>query len=115
MQIEARGVAMTASMSPGIRCAGGAIPLPEAWQNGGMRVTLNIPDELAAQAREKGLTVEVYVEQVLATQCNGHVSGSSGEKRSTIAEAVDRIREIGKGNKLDGENIKDWIHEGHKY
>ena len=80
-----------------------------------MQVTVNIPDALAAQAREKGLSVEVYVEQVLAGQVNGHTSEAGSEKRSTIADAIDRIREIGKGNKLDGENIKDWIHEGHKY
>jgi hypothetical protein len=80
-----------------------------------MQVTVNIPDEFAAQAREKGLSVEVYVEQVLAKQCNGHSLEAGSEKRITIAEAIDRIREIGKGNKLDGENIKDWIHEGHKY
>lgn len=80
-----------------------------------MQVTVNIPDELAAQAREKGLSVEVYVEQVLAGQCNGHTQDASGGQRSTIAEGVARIREIGKGNKLGVENIKDWIHEGHKY
>ena len=37
------------------------------------------------------------------------------EQRSAIAEAIERIRDIGKGNKLDGEDIKDWIHAGHKY
>ena len=78
-----------------------------------MKVTVKVPDELAALAREKGLSVEVYVEQVLVEQCNGHRLVS--DKSATIAEAVARIREIGKGNKLDGENIKDWIHEGHKY
>ncbi|HEX3119990.1 MAG TPA: hypothetical protein VHP80_12920 [Candidatus Acidoferrum sp.] len=80
-----------------------------------MQVTVNIPDELAAQAREKGLTVEVYVEQVLAKQLNGHAADTPGDQHATIAEAAARIREIGKGNRLDGENIKDWIHEGHKY
>jgi post-segregation antitoxin (ccd killing protein) len=80
-----------------------------------MQVTVNIPDELAAQAREKGLSVEVYVEQVLAKHSNGHAEESVGDQRSSIAEAIRRIREIGKGNKLDGESIKDWIHEGHNY
>jgi post-segregation antitoxin (ccd killing protein) len=101
-------------MPPGIRCGGGAAALPVAWQNWTMRITVNIPDVLAAQARERGLSVEVYVEQVLAKKCNEHASEAGIEERSTIAEAIDRIREIGKGNKLDGENIKDWIHEGHK-
>jgi hypothetical protein len=80
-----------------------------------MQVTVNIPDELAAQAREKGLSVEVFVEQVLAGQCNGHTHDSTSGQSSTIADAVARIREIGKGNKLDCENVRDWIHEGHKY
>jgi hypothetical protein len=80
-----------------------------------MQVTVNIPDELAAQAREKGLAVEAYVEQVLSRQFNGHTSQQVSDQPSTITEAVARIREIGRGNKLDGENINDWIHEGHKY
>jgi len=80
-----------------------------------MQVTVNIPDEIAAQAREKGLSVQVYVEQVLAGQCNGHGHEKPGDQASTIAKAVERIREIGKGNKLDGDKIKDWIHEGHRY
>jgi uncharacterized protein YnzC (UPF0291/DUF896 family) len=77
-----------------------------------MRVTINIPDSLAAMAREKGLSVEAYVEQELEKYRDGYVSLAGNQQRSTIAETVDRIREIGKGNKLDGENIKDWIQEG---
>jgi post-segregation antitoxin (ccd killing protein) len=57
-------------------------------------VTVNVPDELAAQARQKGLAVEAYVEAVLAR------------------EAKARLR---KGNQLDGSNIKNLIHEGHTY
>ena len=81
-----------------------------------MQVTVNIPDQFAARAREKGLSVELYVEQMLAGQCNGHAKDAASDQRATtIVEAIARISEIGKGNKLEGENIRDWIHEGHKY
>ena len=33
-----------------------------------MVVTINIPDELAAEARARGLSPEVYVQQILAHQ-----------------------------------------------
>ncbi len=84
-----------------------------------MQVTVNIPDELAAQAREKGLTVEVYVEQVLATQCNGHGSDSettrSDADTAKIKDAIARMDELRKGVRLDGLKIKDLINEGRKY
>jgi hypothetical protein len=84
-----------------------------------MQVTVNIPDQLAAQAREKGLTVEVYVEQVLAEQCNGHGStaetNASDAKTADIKDAIARMAELRKGVTLGGLKIKDLIHEGHKY
>jgi hypothetical protein len=84
-----------------------------------MQVTVNIPDELAAQAREKGLTVEVYVEQVLAEQCNGNGSDSETTRSDTdtakIKDAIARMAELRKGVTLGGLKIKDLIHEGHKY
>ena len=33
-----------------------------------MVVTINIPDELAAEARARGLSLEVYIQQILAHQ-----------------------------------------------
>lgn len=36
-----------------------------------MVVTLNIPDELAAQAKARGLSVEAYIEEILAQQLTG--------------------------------------------
>ena len=85
-----------------------------------MQVTVNIPDELAAQAREKGLTVEVYVEQMLTEQCNGHstLSGTypfGSTNPADIKETIARMAELRKGVTLGGLKIKDLIHEGHKY
>lgn len=75
-----------------------------------MRVTINVSDVLAARAHEMGLSVEAYVEQLLVKHCAQRTLEPRTEKPSTVAEAIDQIREIGKGNKLEGENIKDWIH-----
>jgi hypothetical protein len=84
-----------------------------------MQVTVNIPDELAAQAREKGLSVEVYVEQVLAKQC-GEKGNTPEQTRSEsdnakIKDAIARMDELRKGVRLDGLKIKDLINEGRKY
>jgi post-segregation antitoxin (ccd killing protein) len=77
-----------------------------------MQITVNIPDRLAAQARARGVTVEVYVEEVLKQQTRQ----SAGEAPSnSVGEAIDRIMELRKGNKLQGANIKGLIHEGHKH
>ncbi|HEX4379769.1 MAG TPA: hypothetical protein VH022_07040 [Candidatus Acidoferrum sp.] len=84
-----------------------------------MQVTVNIPDEFADQARAKGVSVEVYVEQVLAEQCNGH-SSAFGTTRTDadnarIKGAIARMDELRKGVTLGGLKIKDLMHEGHKY
>jgi post-segregation antitoxin (ccd killing protein) len=77
-----------------------------------MQVTVNIPDELAAQAREKGLSVEVYVEQVLASRIKAQPDAA---QLSKAREAIDRMAELRKGVRLDGLKIKDLIDEGRKY
>jgi hypothetical protein len=77
-----------------------------------MQVTVNVPDWLAAKARERGVSVEVYVEEMLARQS----AGTSDEDYLRCASAaIDRIRELRKGNTLSGLSIKDLINEGHKY
>lgn len=84
-----------------------------------MQVTVNIPDELAAQARAKGVSVEVYVEQVLAEKCNGNgstvESPRSEADNAKIKAAIAKMDELRKGVRLDGLKIKDLINEGRKY
>lgn len=77
-----------------------------------MQVTVNVPDRLAAEARARGVAVEVYIEQMLVRQLVGPESETSGK---SVGEAIDRIRELRKQNTLGGLRIKDLIHEGHKY
>ncbi len=77
-----------------------------------MQVTINVPDGLAAEARARGVSVEVYVEEMLARQA---LDATSQTRLQSASEAVNRMLELRKGNKLAGLRTKDLIHEGHKY
>ena len=69
-------------------------------------------EKLAAEARAHGVSVEVYVQEILARQELGTV----GEQRPQLVRAaIERILELRKGNKLAGLRTKDLIHEGHRY
>ena len=77
-----------------------------------MEVTIRVPDQLAAEAQAHGVSVEVYVQEILARQA----LDATGEQRlQSVRAAVERILELRKGNKLAGIRTKDFIHEGHKY
>lgn len=77
-----------------------------------MEVTVKVPDQLAAEARAHGVSVEVYVQEILARQ----MLDSTGEQHlQSVGAAIERIFELRKGNKLAGLRTKDLIYEGHKY
>ena len=77
-----------------------------------MEVTIKVPDKLAAEARARGVSVEAYVQEILARQ----TIEATGEARlQSVRTAIVRILELRKGNKLAGLRVKDLIHEGHKY
>jgi plasmid stability protein len=76
-----------------------------------MEVTIKVPEKLAAEARAHGVSVEVYVQEILARQA----LETAGEQRQSVRAAIDRILELRKGNKLAGLRTRDLIHEGHKY
>jgi hypothetical protein len=77
-----------------------------------MQVTVNVPDELAAEARARGVAVKVYVEEVLARQAQ---QPEAEAHRKSVGQAIDRILELRKGNTLGGLKVRDLIHEGRKY
>jgi hypothetical protein len=77
-----------------------------------MEVKIKVPDKLAAEARARGVSIEVYVQEILARQTAETID--AGSLQSTRA-AIDRIIDLRKGNKLAGLRTKDLIHEGHKY
>jgi len=77
-----------------------------------MEVTIKVPEKLAAEARAQGVSVEVYVQEILARQA----LETTGERRLESARAaIERILDLRKGNKLGGLRTKDLTHEGHKY
>jgi hypothetical protein len=77
-----------------------------------MQVTVNVPDRLAAEARARGVTVEVYIEEMLVRQL---IVPEGETPQKSVGEAIDRIRELRKQNTLGDLRTKDLIHEGHKY
>ena len=76
-----------------------------------MQITINVPEELAEQARVRGVAVEVYVEEVLARETERSIP----RDLRAVGEALDRLEELSKGNMLRGLKIKDLINEGRKF
>jgi hypothetical protein len=65
--------------------------------------------QLLAEAQARGLAIDRYVENIVCARRIELV----GERK--IGDAIDKIRELRKGNRLGGSEVKDLIHEGHKY
>lgn len=77
-----------------------------------MKVTIKVPDRLAAEARARGVSVEVYVQEILTQR----TTETSGEMRlQSVRAAIERIVNLRKGNMLAGLRTKDLIQEGRKY
>ena len=68
-----------------------------------------IEAQLAAEARARGVALDRYIEKIVSARPVEPL------RQRTIAEAIDAIRELRKGNSLNGLEIEDLIHEGHKY
>jgi hypothetical protein len=77
-----------------------------------MQVKVNVPDRFAAEAQARGISLELYIEEMLSQQL---VATEQETPQGPVSEAIDRIRELRRQNTLGGLRIKDLIHEGHKY
>ena len=69
-----------------------------------------IEARLSAEAQARGVALERYIVEKL--------SESSAEKhprQASIVEAIDRIHDLRKGNRLGEIKIRDLVHDGHKY
>lgn len=77
-----------------------------------MEVKIKVPDRLAAEARARGVSVEVYVQEILAQRA---LIASEVQPQESVREAIGRILHLRKGSKLAGLQTKDLIHEGRKY
>ena len=76
-----------------------------------MEIRINIPEKLAKEARERGVPVEVYVQELLA----GQSSDAPAKELQAVQSAIDRIRQLRKGNNLAGLRPKDLVHERHRF
>lgn len=78
-----------------------------------MEVTVKIPDEIAAQAKARGLQVEVYVQELLAQQIrnpDNHTPRSSAEIQAwldSLAQFSDKIPPLPEAIS------RDWIYQDH--
>jgi len=68
-----------------------------------------IEAQLAAEARARGLALDQYVTKLVASR------PAAQSKPHSVAEAIDRIRELREGTSLGGLKIKDLIEEGRKH
>ena len=74
-----------------------------------MELKIKVPDQLAKEALDKGVSVEVYVEAILSERARRDATTPS------VAKTIDEILEMRRGKKLAGLKAKDLIREGRKY
>ena len=90
-----------------------------------MMLTLELTPEieagLIAQARAKGLSLDVYIKTLLQSQAVAEQALESGNaeeerRRKQLEAAAERIRELRKGITLGpGLSIRDLINEGRRF
>jgi hypothetical protein len=68
-----------------------------------------IEDLLAAEARARGVALDRYIEEIVIAR------PVERPRQPSVAEAIESIRELRKGNFLGDMKIKDLIHEGQKF
>jgi len=69
-----------------------------------------IEAQLTAEAQARGMALDAYVAEKL-----GDVRLADRAGQRSVADAIDRIRELRRGNRLGGVSIRDLIHEGQRY
>jgi hypothetical protein len=79
-----------------------------------MEITLKIPDELAAQARARGLKLEVYIQEILTQQ----LGAPSGTRRLRAPEEIrswlDSLAQFSDKIPPLPETIsREWIYQDH--
>jgi len=81
-----------------------------------MQVTVHIPDSLAAEVQSRGLALESYVQDLVASNTTLPQTRlvRLGPGPYSPEEAGRQIRELRKANRLDGLKIKDLIEEGRR-
>jgi len=81
-----------------------------------MKVTVKIPDELAARAKSRGLRVEDYVQEILTQQVIGTRGGGGSQVRTPeeIRAWLDSLAQFSDKIPALPETIsRDWIYQDH--
>jgi hypothetical protein len=79
-----------------------------------MVVTVNVPDELAAQAKARGLSLEAYVNEILAQQIAGKAHMEQPRTPEQIRIWLDSLAQFsGKIPHLPETVSREWIYQDH--
>ncbi len=83
--------------------------------NVSMKVTLKIPDEIAALAKARGLPVEAYIEEILARQLGPQPAGNGQQRtRVEIRAWLDSLAQFSDKIPPLPETIsREWIYQEH--
>lgn len=80
-----------------------------------MKVTLKVPDEIAAQAKARGLRVEAYIEEILAQQLAARPTGNGRPRTPAEIRAwLDSLAQFSDKIPPLPETIsREWIYQEH--
>jgi hypothetical protein len=79
-----------------------------------MEITLKIPDELAAQARARGLKLEVYIQEILAQQLAASPKIGQPRAPEEIRAWLDSLAQFSDKIPPLPETIsREWIYQDH--
>ena len=79
-----------------------------------MVVTVNIPDELAAQAKARGLSLEAYVQEILAEQLARPVQTQQPRTQEEIRIWLDSLAQFSdKIPPLPQTISREWLYQDH--
>ncbi len=82
-----------------------------------MQITVEIPDELAAQAQARGLRLDRYLPALLAEGLAVESQPAPVDEAARRHAAVEDMLQFAlkHGFTTGGQDLKGMVHEGHKY
>lgn len=80
-----------------------------------MEIRVNIPEEIASQARARGVRPEAYVEEILAKYANGDLSSTRQLKNAEEIRAwLNSLAQFSEKIPPMPENLsREWIYQDH--
>lgn len=79
-----------------------------------MKITVKIPEEIAVRAKERGLKLEAYIEELLAQQIGMHSSAKHPRKPEEIRAWLDSLAQFSDKIPALPETIsREWIYQEH--